>query len=77
MRIQPPRKPQSHPDRNLDCQEALERSFQDLLDLAVEAGWSRQEAMQALIELTNAHLAMDEANEITEAQILSTRSSKH
>lgn len=46
-------------DRLLECEEALEASFQDLLWRAVHAGWDEEEAANAIASLAEDHaLAM-------------------
>jgi hypothetical protein len=73
LRLTMPRYSTLYPDRDLDCQQALEDPLHTLLSLAEEAGWSRSESMEALRELIAAHLAMEQENmkadlEIAQAQ---------
>ncbi len=80
MRLTMPRYSTPYPDRDLDCQLALEDPFQTLLSLAEEAGWSRIESIEALRELIAAHLAMEQENIKTDlaiAQAQADTSTKH
>ena len=42
-------------DRELDCQMAVEASFQSVIDEAVGSGWNRSEVLLALFEVSLAH----------------------
>ncbi|GAB1584050.1 hypothetical protein PPNSA23_39930 [Phyllobacterium phragmitis] len=65
--IPPPKLPADDPDRCLECQEALEIAFQDLIERAVNAGWNEAEACNAIIELADHHaLAMIENDFLAE-----------
>ena len=44
------------PDRHIRCQDALQYAFRDLIEAAVTAGWSEQEAVDAVGELVESHL---------------------
>ncbi|MDO5897272.1 hypothetical protein [Agrobacterium sp. Azo12] len=73
MRLTMPRYSTPYPDRDVDCQQALEDPFQTLLSLAEEAGWSKTESVEALRALIAAHQAMEQENmkadlEIAQAQ---------
>lgn len=70
MTIRLPRQKTPYPDRDLDCQAALEDSFQQILSLAERSGWSRTEAAEAMRELAFAHLAAEEENLKTDLAIL-------
>ncbi len=54
-KIAGPRHPKSHPDRDLQCQEAITDEFQFLIERIEAAGWSPEEASSALIELAENH----------------------
>ena len=55
-----PKRKDSYPDRDLDCQLALEEIFHALVEEAEDAGWSEREVCDALIELAHNHwLALD------------------
>ncbi|MCZ4088685.1 hypothetical protein [Sinorhizobium psoraleae] len=56
--INPPK--ESAPfDRQLDCEEALERRFHELTVAAEEAGWRRQDIGYALVSLSENYLGAD------------------
>ena len=69
LEIRGPRKLGNYPDRDIQCQEALEDSFVALTDRAVAAGWVQIEALQALFELAKNHLMRDFATEVDEDNI--------
>lgn len=80
MRLTMPRYTTLYPDRDLDCQQALEDPLQTLLLLAEEAGWSKLESAEALRELITAHLALEQENMKTDmaiAQAQAATSTKH
>ncbi|MGF6178886.1 hypothetical protein [Ensifer sp. 4252] len=54
-KIAGPKHPKCHPHRDLQCQEAIADEFQLLIDRIEAAGWSREEASSALIELAENH----------------------
>lgn len=56
MKIAPPRTG-PHPDRFLDCQEALSSGFAKVASTAVAAGWDPEEVAAALVELAD-HLML-------------------
>lgn len=56
-------------DRELDCEEALEPAFQDLIRLAESAGWKTLEITVALQSLADHHMLMKAANAETDRQI--------
>lgn len=59
MTIPRPNHPQSHPDRFSDCQKAIEDRLLELLGDAIEAGWSKDEVLAAMITVAdNTALAM-------------------
>lgn len=70
MTIRLPRQITPYPDRDLDCQQALEDTFRTVLGLAERSGWTRLEAAAAIQELAFNHLAMEDANTQTELAIL-------
>ena len=47
-KIKPPRNVTEWPDRALDCQEALHQAFLDVVERAVEIGWTAEESIKAL-----------------------------
>ena len=76
MTIKPPTRPADHPDRDLDCQCALEPALHAALDEARAAGWSEQEIVTAAMELANAWFFGRRANDETEAAIAEARAVK-
>lgn len=56
-------------DRLLECEEALERSFQDLVERAERAGWDTIEITVALQSLADHHMLMKAADAGTDAMI--------
>lgn len=46
--ISAPRHDRDYPDREIDCQEAMEPGFQAVVDCMREAGWQRGEVMRSL-----------------------------
>jgi len=50
-----PKREGPYPDRELDCQMAIESAFRSVADTAGAAGWSDQEVAHALIELAHNH----------------------
>ncbi|HEY0120681.1 MAG TPA: hypothetical protein VGC14_02780 [Rhizobium sp.] len=51
--ISPPKIVIDHPDRDIECQEALSDAFIELTDRARAAGWLDQEVAAALGELAD------------------------
>lgn len=62
-------KPLPPPDRYLDCQLALEPSFQALAETCEAQGWSPDEVAYALLGLAEARLLTLAANEQVEDTI--------
>lgn len=60
--IFPPRKKDDYPDRNIDCEEALEPAFQLLMADALSYGWKPAETRRALRKLIAAHKITDIEN---------------
>lgn len=77
MTIRLPKQITPYPDRDLDCQAALEETFRTVLALAERAGWTKTEAAAAIQELAFAQLANEEANLSTELAILRAGMTKH
>lgn len=50
-----PKREGPYPDRDLDCQLAIESAFRSVADSAGAAGWTEQEVADALIELAHNH----------------------
>lgn len=64
-----PRHTLPYPDASLDCQEALEQSFQAVLDDAEAAGWPRSFALASLHLLIVNQSQADTENKRTQRQI--------
>lgn len=73
MTIDAPRHGPDHPDRFIDCQEALEAAFQALVWEAMKAGWGEAEAVAAIIELADAHVLAAGENEKLESLLRDIR----
>ena len=52
-----------YPDRDLDCQMAMEDVFQSVAEYGEAAGWSEREVADALIELAHNRWFMLDAKE--------------
>ena len=72
-----PKKLAPYADRDLDCQAALESTFDKVLLLAEQYGWNRTEAAAALQELAFARLAAEEENRLTELAIARCSATRH
>lgn len=48
-----PKRAGSYPDRDLDCQMAMEDVFRTVAEYGHAAGWSEREVAEALIELAH------------------------
>lgn len=62
-RMTGPKRLGPYPDRDLDCQEAMECGLLALVDQAEATGWLRTEAYAALIALIDNHELGDEARD--------------
>lgn len=67
--IDPPKRPGEYPDRDVDCQAALETAFQDLTAEACAAGWGPAEVRRALVRLLAADRRKDEETAAFEAYL--------
>ncbi|MFI0849148.1 hypothetical protein [Mesorhizobium sp. IMUNJ 23232] len=47
MVAKPPKRPNTYPDRHIDCQEALEIELQGFIERAQRAGWSLDDIERA------------------------------
>ncbi|WPZ13280.1 hypothetical protein T8J41_14055 [Nitratireductor rhodophyticola] len=68
--IVPPRRSNDDPDRQTECQAALEAEFQGLSQRAIGAGWTESEVEFAMLCLSLAEIRRRECNIETEEQIL-------
>lgn len=57
-----PRVPGNYPDREVECQMAVEPAFQAIIDEAVRNGWERSEVLMALYEVSLAIASAEEEN---------------
>ncbi|MDG4877683.1 hypothetical protein P9273_21505 [Mesorhizobium sp. WSM4935] len=71
--ISKPRRLGAYPDRDLDCQQAMEPGFQALVDCMVESGWTREEAKRALRRLIAADNMTQKENARVEAELAIAR----
>ncbi|TIO79331.1 MAG: hypothetical protein E5X74_10030 [Mesorhizobium sp.] len=71
--ISPPRRAIAYPDREVDCQEAMEPGFQAIVDCMLEAGWARGEVMRALRCLVAADNMTQKENARVEAELAIAR----
>lgn len=51
MEIAPPKHNGPYPDRDIDCQQAIENAFQELMENIVAAGWGPLEISEAIGQL--------------------------
>ena len=58
-----------YPDRDIDCQEAIERGFQDLMENVMAAGWTAFEIAEAIESLAMADRLAREDVAAVDAQI--------
>ena len=74
MTVEAAKFPVSHPDRQLTCQEAVERDLREMIDKANVHGWGTIETMDAIEDvLRNLRLAYAEDPDPTEEPILDAR----
>lgn len=71
--ISPPRRAIAYPDREVDCQEAMEPGFQAIIDCMLEAGWTRGEVMRSLRRLIAADNMTQKENARVEADLAIAR----
>lgn len=50
-KIRRPQQPGNYPDREFDCDEAMDIAIAELVDAASNAGWSIPEALDALLRV--------------------------
>lgn len=60
--ISGPRILSKHPDRFLNCQEAIAEAFRQLTEQAVMAGWGETEVAGALMDIADRHMLSLAAN---------------
>ncbi|RWX66747.1 hypothetical protein [Mesorhizobium sp. M2A.F.Ca.ET.039.01.1.1] len=71
--ISKPRRTSDYPDREIDCQEAMEPGFQAIIDCMIETGWNREEAKRALRRLIAADNMTQKENAKVEAELAIAR----
>ncbi|WP_214477410.1 hypothetical protein [Mesorhizobium sp. dw_380] len=71
--INRPRRDDDYPDREIECQEAMEPGFQAIVDCMLEAGWARGEILRSLKLLIAADNMTQKENAKMEAQLAITR----
>ncbi|PBC09223.1 hypothetical protein [Mesorhizobium sp. WSM3859] len=71
--IRKPRRTGVYPDREVDCQEAMEPGFQAIIDCMIEAGWTREEAKRALRRLIAADNMAQKENAKVETEFAIAR----
>ncbi|GGD30619.1 hypothetical protein [Aureimonas glaciei] len=69
MSIQPPRLPEGHPDRSIECQFQIEPLFQAIVHKALAAGWTEDDVSAALLDLARNHIRGIIADRKTQADI--------
>jgi hypothetical protein len=69
----PPKRPSEYPDREIDCQEAMEPGFQAIVDCMLEVGWKRGEIMRSLRRLIAADNMTQKENAKVEAKLAIAR----
>lgn len=71
--VKPPRLPDTHPDRQIELEEAMEAAVTSIMDAAARAGWHQAEIAAAVVSLAVNYLLKLEANAETERQISEAR----
>ena len=69
MTIPTPPRPEGHPDRFLDAQEAIEASLLDMVDQAIAAGWGEREAIAAVVAVAENRILGLAENDETNDQL--------
>ncbi|PSJ53657.1 hypothetical protein [Pseudaminobacter soli (ex Li et al. 2025)] len=67
--IDPPKRQERYPDRDIDCQQAIEYALHDLIDNVRAAGWAEHEIVEAIDQLTLAYRMGREENIKLEAML--------
>lgn len=66
-------KPTNPEDRLIDLRAAMQTRFDQLVDDAVKSGWTRMEAIVALVELSDNAILTEIANSETQRAIRQAR----
>jgi hypothetical protein len=67
--FKPPRHKSYYPDRDIDCQEAIEAGFQHLVQNIAAAGWGPSEISEAIEQLAMADRRAREENAKVDATL--------
>ncbi|CDX55830.1 conserved hypothetical protein [Mesorhizobium plurifarium] len=71
--ISKPRRTGDYPDREIDCEQAMEPGFQAIIDCMIEAGWIREEVKRSLRRLIAADNMTQKENAKIEAELAIAR----
>lgn len=69
----PPKRPDTYPDRGIDCQEAFDAAFREIWENMAAAGWGAEEIAAAVYELTDHHLTALRLSDRTDQDIRRAR----
>jgi len=67
--IPSPQKDEPYDDRDTDCELALETRIHDLVDEAALVGWTRSEAMAAIVNLALNQMFAETENDRTDFRL--------
>jgi len=56
--IRSPKTQPSDPDHSIECQEAMEDAFLELVNRGVKAGWNVEQVISAVIELADTQMVL-------------------
>lgn len=62
-----------YPDRDMDCQEAIEWAFQEVMENVMAAGWSSVEIAEAIARLAVADRGAREEAAVVDASLMIAR----
>ena len=71
--FKPPKRKSDYPDRDIDCQEAIEAEFQKLVQNIAAAGWGPSEIAEAIENLAIADKMAREENAKMDAAVMLSR----
>ncbi|WP_276122690.1 hypothetical protein [Pararhizobium qamdonense] len=75
--ITAPKQLTPYTDKDQDCLKAMASTFNQVLHLAEQYGWTRQEAAAAIQELAYQHLAAEEETRLTTISSAVTSHARH
>ena len=55
QKVEPPILPESSPDREANCEVALEAAFKELVAVSQARGWTARETAATLLKIAKAH----------------------